>query len=156
MIRNRMKRIAVAALAFALLLGGGVITSPHGARAEGIPVPDERAAFSVFDPSHLYLSNGSNSISVSTGNIVVGVSTTATMIVDSIGYTVYIQKWNGSSWETYGSGNTVGGSNAINFSGNVPKSVASGYYYRARTIHWVIENGVYEEGEKFTSSVLVP
>jgi hypothetical protein len=109
---------------------------------------------SVFNPNHLYLDNGTNSISASTGSITVSALTTATQIVDSIGITFYVQKWNGSAWEVVGSGTTMSGNLLIAYSNAITKSVTAGYYYRARTIHWVIENGVYEEGERFSNIVL--
>ncbi|MCD9020881.1 DUF6147 family protein [Cohnella silvisoli] len=111
-------------------------------------------SFSVFNPNHLYLDSGTSSISASSGSVTVSGSTTANQVVDSIGVTFYVQKWNGTSWETVGSGSTVGGNQLSVYSNSFGKSVTAGYYYRGRTIHWVIENGVYEEGERFTNSVL--
>ena len=40
-------------------------------------------------------------------------------------------------------------------SGSKTFSVQTGYYYRAKTIHWVKESGTYEEGTYHTSSILV-
>lgn len=156
MNRSRMNAISAAVLSFVVLFGGSVGATLHEARAEGSSASVDIGAFSVFNPSHLYLNNGTSSISASTGSVSVSAATTAVTTVDSIGITVYVQKWNGSNWETVGSGYTLGGNNASSYSNSVSKSVASGFYYRARTIHWVIENGTYEDGEKFTSSVLVP
>jgi hypothetical protein len=111
-------------------------------------------ALSAFDPNHLYLDNGTSSISASSGSVTISATTTATQVVDSINITFYVQKWNGSSWEAVGSGTSTGGNQLITYSNSVTKSVTPGYYYRARTIHWVIENGVYEEGERFSNTVL--
>lgn len=154
------KNFMIAALLPALLVGGTFVYSPRGASAEGafaatLP-PADAAPFSVFNPNHLYLDNGTASISASAGSVTVSANTTAVVNADSIGVTIYVQKWTGTAWETVGSGNTMGGNNSTSYSVNFPKSVTSGYYYRARTIHWVIENGTYEEGERISSTVLVP
>jgi hypothetical protein len=108
----------------------------------------------IFDPNDLYLFNGNSTITASTGTLSISGDTFATQVVDSIGITFYVQKWNGSSWEAVGSATTKSGTNASYYTNSISKSVTAGYYYRVRTIHWVIENGVYEEGEKFSSSVL--
>jgi hypothetical protein len=126
------------------------LAAPQGALTAAPPVEP----MSVFNPNHLYLDNGTSSISASSGKVTVSATTTASQIVDSIGITFYVQKWNGSVWEVVGSGTTTGGNQLITYSNTVPKSVTAGYYYRARTIHWVIENGVYEEGERFSNTVL--
>jgi len=110
--------------------------------------------FSIFNPSHLYLNNGSSTISASKGTVSASGWTSATVTADSIGVIYYFQKYNGSSWENVGSASTTGGNNLTTYSSSASKAVTAGYYYRVRTIHWVIENGVYEEGEYFSNSVL--
>jgi hypothetical protein len=125
-----------------------VATGEQGASAQTVD------PFSVFNPSHLYLDNGTVSISATTGMVTVTATTTAGLAVDSIGITFYVQKLNGSTWETVGSGSTTGGNNAASYSNSYSKAVTAGSTYRARTVHWVIENGVYEEGERFSNSVV--
>lgn len=159
-MKRSWKNLIIAALLPALLAGGTFVYSPRGASAAGeiaatLP-PADATPFSVFNPNHLYLDSGTATISASAGTVTVSASTTAVVNADSIGVTIYVQKWNGSAWETVGSGNTMGGNNSTLYSVSFPKSVTSGYYYRSRTIHWVIENGTYEEGERISSSVLVP
>ncbi|TFE29384.1 hypothetical protein [Cohnella luojiensis] len=117
------------------------------------PPPEEKTQ-SSFNPSHLYLDNGTNSVVATSGSITITAETSAVQVVDSIGITFYVQKWNGSAWETIGSGSTTGGNQLIRYNNSVNKSVTAGYYYRARTIHWVIENGTYEEGERLSNAVL--
>ncbi len=111
--------------------------------------------FSIFDPNHLYLDSGSCSITAKTGSVVAAANTSANQNVDSIGVTIYVQKWDGSSWGNFGSGSTLGGNNTGFYSNAVSIAVTPGYYYRTRAIHWVIENGVYEQGENVSGSVLV-
>jgi len=137
--------------------------SGEAARAAEVPTASTPMAltsappaelFSVFNPNHLYLDNGVSTISVSTGKVTVAASTTANKTVASIGIVFYVQKWNGSSWENVGAGSTTGTNSASSYHNSFSKSVTAGYYYRGRTVHWVIENGVYEEGEVYTGSVL--
>ncbi len=146
-------------IAILLVIGGGFgstggIVKASGAQPTALTAAPPEEQMSVFNPNHLYLDNGSSSISASTGSVTVSASTSANQVVDTIGVTFYVQKWNGSSWETVGSGSTTSSSQLSYYFNTFNKSVTAGYYYRARTIHWVIENGVYEEGERFTSSVL--
>ncbi|QJD87080.1 hypothetical protein [Cohnella herbarum] len=110
--------------------------------------------FGVFNPNHLYLSNGTVSISATAGSVTVTATTTAGGLVDSIGITFYLQKLNGGTWENVGSGTATGGNNAVTYSNTFSKSVTAGTTYRARTVHWVSENGVYEEGERFSNSIV--
>ncbi|MBO9599411.1 MAG: hypothetical protein J7559_16510 [Cohnella sp.] len=158
MKRNRLQGLAVALIVPALLLGGIAAPSPRHAHAEPAGVrlpPGDVMPFSIFNPNHLYLDSGSCSITAKTGSVVSAANTSANQSVDSIGVTIYVQKWNGTSWENFGAGNTLGGNDTAYYSNAVSKTVTPGYYYRTRSIHWVIENGVYEQGENVSGSVLV-
>lgn len=158
MKRNRLKSLAVALIVPALLIGGVAGLSPRNALAESVGVqlpPGDVMPFSIFNPNHLYLDSGSCMITAKTGSVVASANTSANREVDSIGITIYVQKWNGTSWENFGAGNTLGGNDTAYYSNAVSKTVTPGYYYRTRAIHWVIENGVYEEGENVSGSVLV-
>jgi len=157
MKRNRLTSLAVALIVPALLIGSIASPSPRSAFAEPISVelpPGEVMPFSIFDPNHLYLDSGTCSITAKTGSVVASAHTSANREVDSIGVTIYVQKWNGSSWENDGAGHTFGGNDTGFYSNAVSKTVTPGYYYRTRAIHWVIENGVYEQGENVSGSVL--
>ncbi len=158
MKRIKFQSLAVALIVPALLIGGIVGPSPQSTHAEPVSVklpPGDIMPYSIFDPSHLYLDSGSCSITAKTGSVIASANTSANREVDSIGVTIYVQKWNGSSWENFGAGNTLGGNDTAYYSNAVSKSVTPGYYYRTRSIHWVIENGVYEQGENVSGSVLV-
>jgi hypothetical protein len=133
---------------------GGLASASNGLKNGVIFSTSPIQPLGIFNPSHLYLFNGNSTITASTGSLSISGDTSATQVVDSIGITFYVQKWNGSSWEAVGSGSAKSGSNASYYTNAISKSVTAGYYYRVRTIHWVIENGVYEEGEKFSSSIL--
>ena len=42
----------------------------------------------------------------------------------------------------------------MQFNGYAVYGIVSGYYSRARTVHWVSHNGVYEQGERVTNTIL--
>jgi hypothetical protein len=161
-VKKNIGKIAfVLALAFVLLLsanaeGGHAAAASDNQTAGALtpPPPNEFSVESVFDPSQKYLLDGDVGITAETGKVSVFGQTTATQNVDSIGVTYYVQKWNGSSWEDYGSGFTTGTNNTSIYTGTFLKSTTPGYYFRARTIHWVTENGVYEQGELYSGYVL--
>ncbi|XID92788.1 hypothetical protein ACF3MZ_30795 [Paenibacillaceae bacterium WGS1546] len=110
--------------------------------------------FGIFNPNHQYLQNGTSVATVSEGSISATGSTTAKVRVDSVGITFYLQRWTGTDWVTVGSGQTTSGSNTNVHSSNFSRSTVAGYYYRIKTVHWVNHDGVYEDGEKYTGSLL--
>ncbi|TVY01162.1 hypothetical protein [Cohnella terricola] len=164
MRRNKIVKTVLGLVAIIAMAGTAFGYSGSVARAEDAqptaaqpfaltPAPSN-APFSAFDPKHKFLGNGLSSITASKGKVTVNATTTANQVVDSIGITFYVQKWNGSSWDNVGSGSTSGDNSISYYSTTFSKTVDAGYYYRARTIHWIIHNGVYEDGEVITSSVL--
>lgn len=161
MIRNRFLGKLALVLVAVLFVNGtmlgitkGLVSASEELKIGNLTSAPPVQSMSTFDPNHQYLFNGTNSITALTGTVSIGADTSATQVVDSIGIIFYVQKWNGSSWETVGSGSTTGGNNSGYYTNSISRSSTAGYYYRARTIHWVIENGVYEEGERFSSAVL--
>ncbi|MFC4597519.1 hypothetical protein [Cohnella hongkongensis] len=126
--------------------------APTGAVARTAAPPVE--PFGIFNPNHQYLDNGISSITPSAGKVTVSATTVANTTVDSVGVIFYVQKWNGNSWENVGAGATMGSNSTSFYHNTLTRSVEAGYYYRARTIHWVIHNGVQEQGEVITGSIL--
>lgn len=109
----------------------------------------------LFDPNLDYLDQGTATIKDNKNQtITVSVVTEAKSNVSTIGGTVYLQKWTGSAWVNVGAGTTISGSNKWYFSGQVQKSVESGYYYRARVVHFINHGGVYEQGETITATIV--
>ena len=166
MRQSKLTKAAQGLLATILVAGiafGSSEDAVRAAEAQASAAPSEAVAltsappielFSVFNPNHLHLENGVNSITATTGKVTVSATTVANKTVDSIGIIFYVQKWNGSSWENVGAGSTVGTNHDSVYHNTFGKTVEAGYYYRARTIHWVIHNGKYEEGEVITGSIL--
>lgn len=125
--------------------GGALTTSPQtGIQIQGL-----------FDPDFDYLDQGSATIKDNKNRTVtINVITEAKSNVNTIGGTVYLQKWTGSAWVNVGTGTTISGSNRSRFVGEVQKSVESGYYYRARVVHYVNHGSVHEQGESTTGSIV--
>ena len=127
--------------------------NPSGALTSPPPIIFSLLGF--FDPSFIYLDQGDSS-SVDNGNqtVTINVSTVAKQTVASIGASIYLEKWSGSAWVQVGSPAHLSASNKMIFAGQTTFSVVSGYYYRARTVHWTSHSGVYEQGERLTNNIL--
>jgi hypothetical protein len=152
--------MAAVLLSFALMAGTVSASDSAPADAKG-PVLVEQAGpepdvgiQGFFDPSFLYLDQGDNSI-VNNGNqtITINVTTIAKQTVNSIGATIFFDWWNGSSWVELNS-TLISDANKKIFGGYATFSAPAGYYYRARTVHWVNHNGVFEQGVRVTATVL--
>lgn len=82
------------------------------------------------------------------------VSTVAKQTVESIGASIYLERWTGSTWLQVGNPAHLSATKRMMFSGHTTFNVVSGYYYRARTVHWTSHDGVYEQGERLTNTIL--
>lgn len=112
--------------------------------------------FSVFDPTFKSLENGSAIISnKKDGNITISVETNAKSKVSTVGLSFVLQRWDGSVWiDVYSSGASTK-SNASYLIATNDRKVSTGYYYRVKSKHWTIKDGVKEQGERVTNSYLV-
>jgi hypothetical protein len=135
--------------------------SPQTSRASTLdkdaktsPPPTLMTTQGFFDPSFTYLDRGDSSI-VDSGNQVahISVTTYAKQSVASIGVTIYLERWTGSAWVQVGTC-PLSTSNSDHYSGYADMGIVTGYYYRARTIHWTSNSGVYEQGERLTTTIL--
>jgi len=117
--------------------------------------PPEEFSVLSFGDSNVYLDSGQSDIKDNKNQTVtITISTTAKSSVANIGAIVFLQKYTGTEWVDVGTGSNVSGTNKIFFSSDVAKSVTKGYYYRARTVHWVNNNGYFEQGETYSQSIL--
>ncbi|MFM1655734.1 hypothetical protein ACI7RC_27085 [Brevibacillus sp. B_LB10_24] len=120
------------------------------------PPPREVFPNTAFDPKFRYLESGEGNISdFGGGKITIGGQTHATKYVDNIGIKITLQKWNGSTWEDYNVGKDLTQSNELDIYTSRQITVPTGYYYRVHSVHWVVHNGIREQGERFTSSSLM-
>lgn len=125
---------------------GGALTSPP---------PMEIQPMGYFEPTNIYLEQGNVNNSVNTnGSVTITLETVSKSTVASIGGTVNLERWTGSAWIDVGTATTVSGSNKWYFSGEVTKTITSGYYFRTRTTHWISNGSVYEQGESLSASFL--
>lgn len=119
------------------------------------PPPTIFNTYGFFDPSNEYLDQGDATIRDNLDQTVtIEVSTVAYSNVASIGATVQLQRWTGTEWIDVGPATTVSGQNKWYFSGEIKKTTSKGYYYRARSVHWISHNTVYEQGETVSGYIL--
>lgn len=138
------------------------VTIGTAVQASSLPVVQAKPSgiiitpFSVFDSSFKTLDNGSASIAnKGSGKIVISADTNAKSKTSTIGVSFVLQKWDGSTWsDVYSSGSSTK-ANTSYIIVSQEKSVSTGYYYRVKTQHWTINNGVKEQGERVTGSYLV-
>jgi hypothetical protein len=123
--------------------------------AKTSPPPIEYNILGFFDPNDLYLLDGSVSIAKNAGKAKISATTYATQVVTSIGFTIYLEKWTGTEWVVDGTGITLSGTNKDAYDNFVTKNIETGYYYRAHCVHWVSHDGVYEQGDRYTNSILM-
>lgn len=143
-------------LLFTLIVLFSFSTATDAAKAKTSPPPEEMTLQGFFNPGHTYLLDGTNLISrYDSGIIRLEGTTYAKQVVNSIGMTFYLQKWNGNSWDNVGTGTTYNALNQDIYDKSIFRSAEAGYYYRARTVHWVSHNGTYEQGERVSDYILM-
>ncbi|MBD3918999.1 hypothetical protein H8B09_09560 [Paenibacillus sp. PR3] len=153
-------KVHLAALLSLLLVGilpYQVFASETAVQALTTPPPIEIVPYSAFDSTFKYLENGMANLSIvsSSGKIMLEGESTATQYVSTIGVRTTLQRWTGSVWEDYNVGQDLSVSNDNYIITSRQLTVPTGYYYRIRSLHWTIQNSVREQGERFTSSLLV-
>jgi hypothetical protein len=112
--------------------------------------------FSIFNPTYVSLDSGVGTLSNNgSGKITITGETSAKQTVNTVGVKVVVQRWTGSDWIDSYTGPSSTKSNSSYIQNNEQKTVTTGYYYRLKTTHWTIKNGVREEGEITSSSVAV-
>jgi len=130
--------------------------SSEGTVALTSPPPDKIVVYGYFDPNFKYLKEGSSKIA-DNGNqtVTLSANTSAYSTVSSLGATLYLQKWDGQNWVTVGEGVPKSKKSDYLFSASVEKTATKGYYYRVRSVHWITNDNVNEEGVTYSSSILV-
>lgn len=100
-----------------------------------------------------YLAGGSCGITNNlNGTITLTGDTYAYSSVDIVGLTLYLQRWNGTSWiNVYSS--TFENFNSTQVSGTKLLSVTTGYSYRAYAKHYIKDGALTETGYSASTSV---
>ncbi|MDH6672336.1 hypothetical protein M2277_002998 [Paenibacillus sp. LBL] len=155
---KRMASTLAVSVLLSLSLAGGAYADSATDIAPGAlttPPPVEMNLNSSFNLlANKYLINYYSTISkVNSTQVSLNGFTGAGQAVDTIGINFVLQRWTGSAWIDTGSA-YENGSNKTSLSGIKNFSVQTGYYYRGKTIHWINENGTYEEATYYTNSIL--
>lgn len=158
-----MKKIAI--LGLSLILLWLIVLPPQGQAASHIepgaltaPPPGLIQPLTLFDPNFSYLERGAGYISeLSNGRLNIWGDTAATVYVDEIGVGLTLQRWTGSAWIDVISGTpAIDSDSAYTYQSHILTSVAKGYYYRTKSLHWITYGDVSESGTRYSGSILIP
>lgn len=86
----------------------------------------------------------------------ISASTQTYTSVEKLWITIYIERWDGTSWNTISTGVTTSDENKMNLYASQNYIIIAGYYYRGRTVHSVEDNSIQETKNLYTNHVLVP
>lgn len=86
--------------------------------------------------------------------VTITVTTEAKQTVSELGGTVYLQRYTGTQWVDVGSGNTLKSVDTNYASKSITLTTTSGYYYRARVVHYAKHNGTTEQATEYTDTIL--
>ncbi|ANY69395.1 hypothetical protein BBD42_25095 [Paenibacillus sp. BIHB 4019] len=159
LFKNRLSKAAMGIMMIAsLLFSTTTYAAPTISKGIALtaPPPSTFSLKGFMNPSHIYLLDGTNRITkVNNQAVTLSGYTYGYYQLDSLGITFYLERWTGNEWVTHGTGVNRSDLNKDTFSSSVTMSANSGYYYRVRTIHWVIEDGNYEQGQVISEHILV-
>ena len=81
--------------------------------------------------------------------------TLAAVDAEEVGLYLYLEKYNGSDYDSYQYWKTVEYNESMNVK-SYRVSVPKGYYYRLRGFHYVDADGIYENGSTMTDGLKIP
>ncbi|MDE5414464.1 hypothetical protein [Alkalihalobacterium chitinilyticum] len=132
-------------------LEAGALTPPPP-----IDYDNSEELIATFSTSSSLISNAYSSISRSNNTVRVSGDTYTTRTVDELRLTLEIQRWDGSRWNTIGSRGPFIDYNWYFTSASQSYVVTKGYYYRARTLHYVRSGRTTEQVTRYSRHILVP
>ncbi|MGQ7889259.1 DUF6147 family protein [Paenibacillus sp. WC2504] len=134
-----------------------VLPAISSAATDNPPAPPEIITpYTAFDPGFKFLESGGGSITnKGNGSTVISGQSSSTQYVDEIGVRLVLQRWNGSTWNDIVIFGDAINKNDYTVYGAQSINVQTDYYYRVKTVHWVTTNGVKEQGERYSNSVLI-
>ncbi|MDQ0090737.1 hypothetical protein J2T12_004160 [Paenibacillus anaericanus] len=137
-------------------LFNSVPIAASGTTMHTTPPPITFSPYSIFNSSFVSLESGVGSVSKkSSGKVLISGETNAKQTVNTIGVKVVLQRWTGSDWVNYYTGSDSTKSNASFITTSQETTAATGYYYRTKTTHWTVKNGLREEGTLTSDSVAI-
>ncbi|MDR0267541.1 hypothetical protein [Paenibacillus sp.] len=156
--------VAVSALSMLLATGAGAesyvaddtsastVVKEPGALTS--PPPQEFSPLSI-SGNYQYLAGGNSYISaISNGKLQINGDTSAKTVVSTIRATVYLQRYNGVSYEDVSASSAAFVKNSSNYvAGDATFTGIKGYYYRTKCVH-SITNTIYEESVEYSGPVL--
>ncbi|GIP31244.1 hypothetical protein [Paenibacillus sp. J2TS4] len=108
-----------------------------------------------FEPWHKYLDYGDLTITDrGNGSIGFSGSTFATQIVSTIAIKLTLQMWTGQDWIDLKE-NEFKANNDVTVYGADSRTSTSGYYYRVKGYHWVIQGTDFESGYSYSKTILL-
>lgn len=120
------------------------------------PPPHDIGPFTVFDPNFYYLDDGNGSLShLGDGEVNVWGQTLGTRVLDVIGVQVILQRWTGNDWIDIDTGPNVEYEDDAYAYSSREVHVATGYYYRVKTTHWIEHGDVDESGVRYSQWLFV-
>lgn len=146
-----MKRFLTTALCLVFLFAFAV--SIASSAAPPPPPPDEQGEIGIQSTEYLFDWNCSL-VDNDDGTVTLKGYSQANRIVDEIYVELYLQKWNGSSWQTVSNVYRKTANNDIYVSQSKNISVQKDAYYRTLSYHQVIHNGIEdpEQPQKMVSN----
>ncbi|RJE85089.1 hypothetical protein D3P07_21185 [Paenibacillus sp. 1011MAR3C5] len=143
-------------LALALVMVPQLAAAGEATVPQTSPPPVMVQPMAVFE-GYTYLKSSSENLSIGSNLIaVVTTVTNAKSTVSEVGGTIQLQEWSGTSWINLVPTAPYSNKNATLATGNMTKSVRSGYYYRAKVTHFVTHNGTTETAVSYSETVLAP
>jgi hypothetical protein len=114
----------------------------------------------VFQPmslfiGHTYLESGTVSILDNLNQTAKITATTySTATVQTVGAIFQLQRWTGTDWIDVGAATSQSASNNFSFYGTSTKTITTGYYYRAKTTHFIHDVGLTEQDYLYSPAIL--
>ena len=162
MKKQSLKKLPVAMVCAACLLPMGAVpaaaaeteASPYiwgGFAEEGTDTVEDivtpRARGDVMNRGYIRIGN-------SDGKAVIYGETLGNHLSDEIGLELYLEKYNGSTYDSYASWSYVK-YNVYDIDASFTLSVPKGYYYRLRGYHYVKDDGLFEAGSTMTNGLKI-
>lgn len=144
------------ALAFVFtLLVSFILVSPVIAGEKKVPPSEDNLPAVGIESLQLLAFGDCFIANLGNGQVALDGSTTAQFIIDSVGVTLYLQRWTGSAWVDVNSSQSFISYNSDYVDGFSTFYVQSGYYYRAKGLHTGYNDGFPEQKESFSGYIWV-
>lgn len=114
--------------------------------------PSSQEANQIDPDALLLISNGDVSLGTKMGGLWVEGFTETYTSVDEVGVTAYLQHWNGNRWVDI-DWETRSSQNFFMVISSFITDVPTGQYYRAKAVHWAVDDGFYESATSYSGVI---